>query len=101
MMSSRLTFSTTRSGSFHRRGRAPCTGGASAGEPFKATLLTGAVAVGSYDVGANIPGKATGPRFYFGGAPKYFREIDSAADGGHEGFAIDAHRPAGADLKRP
>jgi cyclohexanone monooxygenase len=39
-------------------------------------------------VGANIPGKATGPLFYFGGAPKYFREIDAAAEAGYEGFAI-------------
>jgi cyclohexanone monooxygenase len=55
---------------------------------FNATLLPGAEAVGSYYVGANIPGKATGPLFYFGGAPKYFREIDAAAEAGYEGFAI-------------
>jgi cyclohexanone monooxygenase len=57
-------------------------------ELFNATLLPGAEAVGSYYVGANIPGKATGPLFYFGGAPKYFREIDAAADAGYEGFVI-------------
>jgi cation diffusion facilitator CzcD-associated flavoprotein CzcO len=62
---------------------------------FNATLLPGAEAVGSYYVGANIPGKATGPLFYFGGAPKYFREIDAAADAGYEGFSIDKHMRAG------
>jgi cation diffusion facilitator CzcD-associated flavoprotein CzcO len=58
---------------------------------FNATLLPGAEAVGSYYVGANIPGKATGPLFYFGGAPKYFREIDAVADAGYAGFSIEAH----------
>ena len=55
---------------------------------FNATLLTEAEAVGSYYVGANIPGKATGPLFYFGGFPKYMREIDAAADADYEGFSI-------------
>jgi cation diffusion facilitator CzcD-associated flavoprotein CzcO len=63
-------------------------------ELFDATLLPGAEAVGSYYVGANIPGKATGPLFYFGGAPKYFREIDAVADAGYEGYSIDAHAAA-------
>lgn len=61
---------------------------------FNATLLPGSEKVGSYYVGANIPGKATGPLFYFGGAPKYFREIDAAAEAGYEGFSIDAHASA-------
>ncbi|MGH8516139.1 MAG: flavin-containing monooxygenase [Panacagrimonas sp.] len=59
-------------------------------ELFNATLLPGAEKVGSYYVGANIPGKAVGPLFYFGGAPRYFREIDAAADAGYVGFSIDA-----------
>ena len=65
-------------------------------ELFNATLLPGAEKVGSYYVGANIPGKAVGPLFYFGGAPKYFREIDAAADADYAGFSIDAHLPARA-----
>lgn len=60
-------------------------------ELFNATLLPGAETVRSYYVGANIPGKATGPLFYFGGAPKYFREIDAEAEGGYDGFTIGAH----------
>ncbi|MGQ0623172.1 MAG: flavin-containing monooxygenase [Sporichthyaceae bacterium] len=55
---------------------------------FDATLLGDAVTVGSYYVGANIPGKSTGPLFYFGGAPKYFREIDAVADAGYDGFEL-------------
>lgn len=58
-------------------------------ELFNATLPPGAEAVGSYYVGANVPGKATGPLFYFGGAPKYFREIDAEAEAGYRGFSIE------------
>jgi cation diffusion facilitator CzcD-associated flavoprotein CzcO len=65
-------------------------------ELLQATLLVDAAAVRSYYLGANIPGKALGPLFFFGGASRYFREIAGVADRGFEGFALGAPARVGA-----
>ncbi|HEX4107600.1 MAG TPA: NAD(P)/FAD-dependent oxidoreductase [Solirubrobacteraceae bacterium] len=52
------------------------------------TLLGDAAKVGSYYLGANIPGKAHTTLVYFGGAAKYFKEISAVADREFDGFAL-------------
>jgi cyclohexanone monooxygenase len=54
------------------------------------TLLGQATELGSWFMGANIPGKAHAPLHYFGGAAGYFEELDNSlnADFGELDFAV-------------
>ena len=55
-----------------------------------ATLLSEGTKLHSWFLGANIPGKKSAPLFYFGGAPRYFGEIEQEAQAGYPGFVITA-----------
>ncbi len=57
-----------------------------------ATLLSEGSKLHSWFLGANIPGKKSAPLFYFGGAPRYFGEIDQEAQAGYPGFELSASR---------
>lgn len=51
-----------------------------------ATLLGGATELGAWFMGANVPGKAHAPLFYFGGATAWFDELEQSAENGFPGF---------------
>ncbi len=51
-----------------------------------ATLLGGATEQRAWFMGANVPGKAHAPLFYFGGAGAYFDELRHSAENGFPGF---------------
>ncbi len=53
---------------------------------LNATLLGGATELKSWFMGANVPGKAHAPLFYFGGATAYFDELQQSIDTGFPGF---------------
>ena len=53
------------------------------------TLLGGATELHSWFMGANIPGKAHAPLFYFGGATAYFDELQHSIDCGFPGFTTE------------
>jgi cation diffusion facilitator CzcD-associated flavoprotein CzcO len=57
-----------------------------------ATLLGGATELQSWFMGANIPGKAHAPLFYFGGATAYFEELQRSIDSGFPGFTTQRAR---------
>jgi cation diffusion facilitator CzcD-associated flavoprotein CzcO len=52
------------------------------------TLLGRGAKVGTWYMGANIPGKTRSVLFYFGGAEAYFNELDKSIDSGFEGFKL-------------
>ncbi|WP_022975771.1 flavin-containing monooxygenase [Nevskia ramosa] len=60
-----------------------------------ATLLSEGSKLHSWFLGANIPGKKSAPLFYFGGAPRYFGEIDQEAQAGYPGFELSSSRVIG------
>ncbi|HZZ49885.1 MAG TPA: NAD(P)/FAD-dependent oxidoreductase [Pseudonocardia sp.] len=55
---------------------------------FGATLLPRGEKVGSWYLGANIPGKKRRVLFYFAGAGAYFDQLDLAERAGFSGFAF-------------
>ena len=61
---------------------------------YEATLLSAGVAVNSWFLGANIPGKPVSVLFYFGGVAAFLDHIDDVLDKGLPGFTI-----AGADCR--
>jgi cyclohexanone monooxygenase len=61
-----------------------------------ATLLGGATQLKSWFMGANIPGKAHAPLFYFGGATAYFDELQRSADSDFPGFVTQRAQAAQA-----
>jgi cation diffusion facilitator CzcD-associated flavoprotein CzcO len=52
------------------------------------TLLGKGLDVGTWFLGANIPGKTPSVLFYFGGANNYFKELQKSMDSNFEGFAF-------------
>ena len=52
------------------------------------TLLGRGAEVGTWFLGANIPGKARCVLFYFGGAEAYFNELNTSIERGFPGFAL-------------
>jgi len=61
---------------------------AHANEVFNMTLLREGGDVGSWYVGANVPGKPQRLLFYFGGASAYFAKCKEVADSGFAGFEL-------------
>ncbi len=57
-------------------------------ELLDATILGAGADVGSWYMGANIPGKKRHVLFYFGGAGAYFQEIQQSIDNHLEGFVL-------------
>ncbi len=55
---------------------------------LNATLLGKGLEVGTWFLGANIPGKTPSVLFYFGGADNYLKELQKSIDSGFEGFAF-------------
>ncbi|MEZ5481567.1 MAG: hypothetical protein R3E73_05135 [Porticoccaceae bacterium] len=54
------------------------------------TLMRDAASLGSWFMGANIPGKPHSVLFYFGGAEGYFNEIDKEADESFPNFSFSS-----------
>lgn len=57
-------------------------------EIVDATVLGQGEAVGTWFLGANVPGKARVPVFYLGGVPGYLAELQGSADDEYSGFAF-------------
>jgi cyclohexanone monooxygenase len=57
------------------------------------TLMRDAASLGSWFMGANIPGKPHSVLFYFGGAAGYFAEVDQEAEKGFPNFNFSATTP--------
>lgn len=55
---------------------------------LNATLLGKGLDVGTWFLGANIPGKTPSVLFYFGGADNYLKELQKSIDSKFEGFAF-------------
>ncbi len=66
-------------------------------EVLHMTLLPEGEKVGSWYLGANIPGKPRSPLFYFGGAGAYAQKLDSVAANDFEGFIL-SKAPAPAQV---
>jgi cyclohexanone monooxygenase len=60
--------------------------GSHVNELIKATLMRDAASLGSWFIGANVPGKPHSVLFYFGGAAGYFQEVDQEADSGFPSY---------------
>lgn len=66
-------------------------------EEFKATLFAeSAKASGAWFVGANIPGKASAPLFYFGGIPRWVTWLDNQSETAWAG--MNFYPPAVTDV---
>ncbi|MEV0341837.1 NAD(P)/FAD-dependent oxidoreductase [Nocardia sp. NPDC050713] len=68
---------------------------------FRATLLTDGAKVGSWYLGANIPGKPRKILFYFGGGAAYRQAWEASRDNNFEGFVLTTvatETPAAAAL---
>ena len=57
-------------------------------EVLHMTLIPQGEKVGSWYLGANIPGKPRTPLFYFGGAGAYAQKIDSVTANDFDGFVL-------------
>jgi cyclohexanone monooxygenase len=55
---------------------------------YRATLLSSGEQVGTWFLGANIPGKPVAPLFHFGGVALYLADIGKELADGLPGFAI-------------
>jgi cyclohexanone monooxygenase len=64
-------------------------------EVLHMTLIPAGEKVGSWYLGANIPGKPRSPLFYFGGAGAYAQKLDSVTANDFDGFVLSkASAPA-------
>jgi cyclohexanone monooxygenase len=59
-------------------------------EVLAASIISKGPEIGSWFVGANIPGKPVGVLFYLGSCAIYFDRIQGVADAGFEGYALQA-----------
>lgn len=57
---------------------------------FQSTLLTEGAKVGSWYLGANIPGKPRKVLFYFGGAAAYAQAWNKVRENGFDGFTLSS-----------
>jgi cyclohexanone monooxygenase len=75
-------------------GEAVAAWGAYLEQMYRATLLSNGEQVGTWFLGANIPGKPVTPLFHFGGVALYLADIRKELDQGLPGFSIVSAGPA-------
>jgi cyclohexanone monooxygenase len=65
-------------------------------QTMEGTILAKGEEVGSYYVGANIPGRPHKSMFYFGGIPNYFRLCQEVVDNDFEGIKFSTTPSVGS-----